>query len=120
MSHHNRRSGHSRRQQSVDFPRYPPLSQSQTQQPVSAPAPAPATTTPLPAPIPVLPLQPPVMVSDYESDNPGYQSDYPSKPPPPNRTNEELNLSVLKRHNSQINSILSIAPYAVVYEFSPL
>jgi hypothetical protein len=62
----------------------------------------------------------PVLVSDYESDNQGYQSDYPTKPPPPDRTNEELNLSVLKRHNPQINSILSIAPYAVVYEFSPL
>ena len=62
----------------------------------------------------------PVPVSDYESDNPGYQSDYPSKPPPPNRTNEELNLSVLKRHNHEIKSILSIAPYAVVYEFSPV
>src|ERR1700712_611214 len=117
MSHHNRRSGHSRRQQSVDFPRYPPLSQSQsqtqiqTQQLVSAPAPAPASAFPLPAPMPVLPVQPPVMVSDYESDNQGYQSDYPLKPPPPNRTNEELNLSVLKRHNTQINSILSIAPY---------
>ena len=69
-----------------------------------------------PPPRPLLPAQ----ISDYESDNPGYQSDYPSKPPPPNRTNEELNLSVLKRHNDQINAILSIAPYAVVYEFSPL
>ena len=77
----------------------------------------------MPAPqVPVLPPPPPppVQVSDYESDNPGYQSDYPSKPPPPNRTNEELNLSVLQRHNSEIKSILSIAPYAVIYEFSPL
>lgn len=84
------------------------------------PPPPSTTTVPLPAPVPVPPTQPPMLVSDYESDNQGYQSDYPTKPPPPNRTNEELNLSVLKRHNPQINSILAIAPYAVVYEFSPL
>jgi hypothetical protein len=77
-------------------------------------------SAPLPAPMPVQTAQPPVLVSDYESDNQGYQSDYPSKPPPPNRTNEELNLSVLKRYNPEITAILSIAPYAVVYEFSPL
>ncbi|EXJ72203.1 uncharacterized protein A1O5_04707 [Cladophialophora psammophila CBS 110553] len=125
MSHrHNyRRSGNSRRQQSVDFPRYPPLSQPQTELPTSAlapPPPTPPSAPPLHAPIAVPPAQPAVLVSDYESDNQGYQSDYPTKPPPPNRTNEELNLSVLKRHNPQISSILSIAPYAVVYEFSPL
>lgn len=66
------------------------------------------------------PSQPAILASDYESDNQGYQSDYPSQPPPLNRTNEELNLSVLKRHNPEISSILSIAPYAVVYEFSPM
>lgn len=60
-----------------------------------------------------------ILSSDYESDYQGYQSDYPTKPPPPDRTNEELNLSVLKRHNPQITRILSIAPYAVVYEFTP-
>jgi len=64
--------------------------------------------------------QPNLPTSDYESDYQGYQSDYPTKPPPPNRTNEELNLSVLKRHNHEISAILSIAPYAVVYEFSAL
>ncbi|ETI23269.1 hypothetical protein G647_05068 [Cladophialophora carrionii CBS 160.54] len=127
MSHSNRRSGHSRRQQSVDFPRYPPMSQSQSQsqsqQPVYAPASAAEATTPPLAPVPPvapMPAPMPVVVSDYESDNQGYQSDYPTKPPPPGRTNEELNLAVLKRHNPQIKSILSIAPYAVVYEFSPL
>ncbi|OAP61087.1 hypothetical protein AYL99_03288 [Fonsecaea erecta] len=121
--HNNRRSGNSRRQQSVDFPRYPPMSQPQTELPVSAlpPAPRPSSTSAaLPISMAVPPVQLAVQVSDYESDNPGYQSDYPTKPPPPNRTNEELNLSVLKRHNPQISSILSIAPYAVVYEFSPL
>ena len=119
---HNRRSGHTRRQQSVEFPRYPPIPQSQTQQPVSAatPLPAPSAAAPLPAPMPVPPAQPAVLASDYESDNQGYHSDYPIKAPPPNRTNEELNLSVLKRHSPQTTSILSIAPYAVVYEFSPL
>jgi len=96
-----RRSGPSRRQQSVDYPRYPPQSTSQTQ----------------PAAVQAPQLQP---VSDYESDYQGYSSDYPTKPPPANRTNEELNLSVLKRYNPEISSILSIAPYAVVYEFSPI
>jgi hypothetical protein len=47
-------------------------------------------------------------------------SDYPTKPPPRDRTNAEVNLSVLRRHNSEILSILNIAPYAVIYEFSPL
>ena len=34
------------------------------------------------------------------------------------RTNEELNLGVLKRYNPQISTILSLAPYAVVYLFN--
>ncbi|PYI20771.1 PH domain-like protein [Aspergillus violaceofuscus CBS 115571] len=38
---------------------------------------------------------------------------------PPLRTNEDLNLSVLRRHNPTITSILSLAQYAVVYIFSP-
>ena len=55
-------------------------------------------------------------VSDDESDlNP---SDIP--PPPILRTNDELNLSVLRHHDPAIQSILSIAPYAVVYVFSAL
>lgn len=63
------------------------------------------------------PLQAPPQPSDYESDA-AYLSDLPSAPPPPDRTNEELNLSVLRRHNPHITSILSVAPYAVVYLFS--
>ncbi|TKA82434.1 hypothetical protein B0A49_00033 [Cryomyces minteri] len=39
--------------------------------------------------------------------------------PPPTRSNAELNLSVLRRHDPRITAILSIAPYAVVYLFSP-
>lgn len=86
------------------------MSQAQTFQPAG----------PLPAPVPIPLTQPAVLGSDYESDYPGYQSDYHTKAPPPNRTDSELNLSVLKRHNPEISSILSIAPYAVVYEFSPI
>ncbi|EEH17740.2 hypothetical protein PABG_00303 [Paracoccidioides brasiliensis Pb03] len=68
--------------------------------------------------------------SDYESDIPNnYISDSqapngssmatdPSQLKTPSRTNEELNLSVLQRHNPAIHSILSLAPYAVVYVFS--
>ena len=101
-----RRAAHLRRQASVDHPRYPPQ-------------PAAATGTPA-QPQPQQQYQHLVQPSDYESDNPAYLSDYPSQPPPATRTNEELNLSVLKRHNPKIVSILSIAPYAVIYEFSPL
>ena len=80
--------------------------------------------------------------SDYESDNlnPLYfpqmqhhqaqqaqqaqqdqqdQQDQQPIHPLPLRSNEELNLSVLRRHNPSINTILSLAPYAVVYIFSP-
>jgi hypothetical protein len=49
---------------------------------------------------------------------PGYISDAPPfVPPPPTRTNDQLNLSVLQRHNPLITSILAIAPFAVVYHF---
>ncbi|PYH41738.1 Dcp1 family protein [Aspergillus saccharolyticus JOP 1030-1] len=83
--------------------------------------------------------------SDYDSDYQPYLSDtqhqhfYPQQqqqqpqptmaaattttaatiPAPPLRTNEELNLAVLRRHNPAITSILSLAQYAVVYIFSP-
>lgn len=97
-----RRAAHLRRQASVEHPRYPP--------PSTVPA----------QPQPQQQYQHLAQPSDYESDTPAYLSDYPSQPPPATRTNEELNLSVLRRYNSDIVSILSIAPYAVVYEFSPL
>lgn len=55
--------------------------------------------------------------SDYESDlNATAQLD--AFPPPPARTNAQLNLSVLTRHEPLTTSILFIAPYAVVYTFS--
>lgn len=54
--------------------------------------------------------------SDYESDV-QFLSDIP--PPPEQRTNEELNLFVLKRHNREVISVEYVAPYAVVYQFSP-
>jgi hypothetical protein len=62
--------------------------------------------------------------SDYESDYPNYFFDTQQQqeqplPPPPLRSNEELNLSVLRRHNPSVTSILSLAPYAVVYLFNP-
>ena len=58
--------------------------------------------------------------SDYETDGhvTGYISDAPPPQPPPSRTNDELNFAVLNRHNPLITSILSIAPYAVIYAFS--
>ena len=94
-----RRSNHTRRQPSVDYPRYPPQSSLQphnVQQYSQIP-----------------------QVSDYESDNAAYLSDLPLSHAPEPRTNDELNLSVLKRHNPEISTILSIAPYAVIYEFNP-
>ncbi|KAI9689550.1 MAG: hypothetical protein M1822_010201 [Bathelium mastoideum] len=58
-------------------------------------------------------------ISDYETD-PAVLTDngLSQPPPPPSRTNEELNLAVLRRHNPSIIGIVSIAPYAVVYKFS--
>ncbi|KAL2861115.1 Dcp1 family protein [Aspergillus lucknowensis] len=65
--------------------------------------------------------------SDYDSDYQIYLSDAhqmpdqqdQSLPSAPVRTNEELNLSVLQRHNPAVNSIQSLAPFSVVYTFSP-
>ncbi|KAH8815556.1 hypothetical protein F5884DRAFT_182269 [Xylogone sp. PMI_703] len=54
---------------------------------------------------------PQIQASDYESDV-NYN-------PPATRTNTELNLSVLRRHNPHIQSILSIAANAVIYYFTP-
>lgn len=97
-----RRPAHARRQASVDYPKYSPLN-STTQQP-------PAQTE----------LMPPqtILASDYESDNQGYTSEYPGPAPPLTRTLEELNLSVLQKWNPDITAILSVAPYATIYDFA--
>jgi len=63
--------------------------------------------------------QPPATIqpSDYESD-----ANHLSDIPPPllaSSTNAELNFSVIRRHNPSVTSIISIAPYAVIYLFSP-
>ena len=86
---------HSRRQASVDYPRHPPQSNPNNLQ---------------------------LQVSDYESDSAfAYLSDQPPAPETeiPLRTIDELNLSVLQRYNPSITAILSVAPYAVIYTFSP-
>ena len=56
-------------------------------------------------------------LTDYESDT-AYFSDM-QRPRPPPRSNEELNLAVLRRHNPSITAILSLANYSVIYIFSP-
>ncbi|RYP40877.1 hypothetical protein DL767_001358 [Monosporascus sp. MG133] len=66
------------------------------------------------------PLDQVPVTSDYESDAAYYMD---SQPPPAsaalvNRTNTELNLSVLKRYLPSISHILSVAANAVVFTFS--
>ena len=56
------------------------------------------------------------VISDYESDG-HYLSDIP--PPPPERTDEEVNLAVLRRYNKDVLSLEYVAPYVVVYTFNP-
>jgi hypothetical protein len=61
--------------------------------------------------------------SDYDTDT-AYATDavtsLPQPAPIPARTNEELNLSVLQRHDPSVHQILSVAPFAVVYTFNPV
>ncbi|KAF2087000.1 PH domain-like protein [Saccharata proteae CBS 121410] len=59
--------------------------------------------------------QQPAQPSDYETDD--YASF--SVPAPPPRTNEQLNLSVLRRHSPDVAALLSTASYSVLYLFSP-
>lgn len=59
-----------------------------------------------------------IIVSDYESDAPAYPNDLPPALPPITRTREELNVAVLQKHNPEIISILSVAPYVTIYEFA--
>jgi hypothetical protein len=56
-------------------------------------------------------LSQPIQPSDYESETPFTT--------PPTRTNTDLNLSVLRRYNPSIHTILSIAASAVIYNFIP-
>lgn len=58
-------------------------------------------------------------VSDYETDYAAQDSLANLAPPPINRTNDELNLAVLRRHYPDLISIVSIASFCVVYAFSP-
>ncbi|KAK0309738.1 hypothetical protein LTR01_003935 [Friedmanniomyces endolithicus] len=57
----------------------------------------------------------PIVDSDPETD-------IPTEPltlaPPPQRSNTELNLTVLRRYVPAISQIISIAPFAVLYVFS--
>ncbi|APA10468.1 hypothetical protein SS1G_07023 [Sclerotinia sclerotiorum 1980 UF-70] len=53
-----------------------------------------------------------VQVSDYDTETP-----VPG-PAPPSRTNEELNLSVLRRYHPSIQKIKSLAASATMYMFS--
>ncbi|KAH8602341.1 Dcp1-like decapping family protein [Bisporella sp. PMI_857] len=55
-----------------------------------------------------LPVQ--IQPSDYESEAP-YAA-------PPTRTNTEMNLSVLRRYEPSISTVMSIAASAVIYNFS--
>ncbi|KAF2715147.1 PH domain-like protein [Pleomassaria siparia CBS 279.74] len=52
--------------------------------------------------------------SDYETDAPPIVD---VSPPPP-RSNEELNLSVLRRHYPDVTALRHVAPYAVLYAFN--
>ncbi|EEP79387.1 predicted protein [Uncinocarpus reesii 1704] len=45
-------------------------------------------------------------------------ADAPTIPSPPARSNEDLNITVVRRYNPSISTILSLAPFAVIYIFS--
>lgn len=96
-----RRPGHTRRQLSVEYPKYLPVNSTTQQQPSYSDM-----------------LAQTILASDYDSDNQGYASDYPAQLPPQHRTKEELNLSVLHRWRPEIIEILSVAPYATIYDFA--
>nr|POE56518.1 isoform 2 of mrna-decapping enzyme 1b [Quercus suber] len=60
--------------------------------------------------------------SDYDTEDPNNMTDIPVALPasiPPDRTNTELNLVVLRRYCPEISHIVTIAPFSVVYIFSP-
>ena len=65
--------------------------------------------------------QPQQAVSDYdETDTAAFTDNAAANiAPPPSRTNTELNLLVLRRYCPDVERIVQIAPFAVVYSFSP-
>ncbi|GAB1733497.1 hypothetical protein NU195Hw_g635t1 [Hortaea werneckii] len=66
--------------------------------------------------------QQPIIQSDYEDTDtalPLTDVAASSLAPPPKRTNTELNLTVLRRYCSDVAHIIAIAPFAVLYTFSP-
>jgi hypothetical protein len=64
-------------------------------------------------------LQPQAVHSDYDTDTAAITDAAPAMAPPPARTNTELNMLVLRRYVPETERIISIAPFAVVYIFSP-
>lgn len=56
--------------------------------------------------------------SDYDTDAAVTDAAAPTMAPPPTRSNTELNLLVLRRYVPDIEAIIAIAPFAVVYHFS--
>lgn len=64
-------------------------------------------------------LHPQPAQSDYDTDTANMTESAPAMAPPPARTNTELNLLVLRRYVPETDRIISIAPFAVVYVFSP-
>ncbi|KAK5125556.1 hypothetical protein LTR85_000667 [Meristemomyces frigidus] len=64
-------------------------------------------------------LQPQPAQSDYDTETVDATEAAPTLEPPPQRTNTELNLTVLRRYCPDIEHIVSIAPFAVIYTFSP-
>lgn len=64
-------------------------------------------------------LQPQPAQSDYDTETVDATEAAPTLAPPPQRTNTELNLTVLRRYCPDIEHIVSIAPFAVIYTFSP-
>jgi Dcp1-like decapping family len=62
---------------------------------------------------------PDALLQQAQAQAQAQQQEQPQQQASP-RSNEELNISVLRRHNPNITSILSLAPYVVVYTFSPV
>ena len=103
MSQQRPRSGHIRRNPSVDIPKYAPNIQMDADEQAAHEK-----------------QRTLHQISDYDSENITYHSDLPPKTPPPRRTVEELNLKVIQRQHVEVTRILSVAPYSVIYEFETI